>query len=115
VRPLQHVIEFRDPRGYDPRVLDLLREHDVALCLHDMPSSVAPREITARLVYVRFHGQAGSYGGGYATPMLAEWAAWLADAYRRSIDVFAYFNNDVGGHAPRDAVTLRGLLHEAVG
>lgn len=27
-------------------------------------------------------------------------------------DVYAYFNNDVGGHAPRDAVTLRRVLEE---
>jgi uncharacterized protein YecE (DUF72 family) len=25
-------------------------------------------------------------------------------------DVYAYFNNDVGGHAPRNALTLRRLL-----
>jgi hypothetical protein len=25
-------------------------------------------------------------------------------------DVYAYFNNDPGGHAPRDAVTLRRFL-----
>jgi uncharacterized protein YecE (DUF72 family) len=25
-------------------------------------------------------------------------------------EVFAYFNNDVGGHAPRDAVKLRAML-----
>jgi uncharacterized protein YecE (DUF72 family) len=33
---------------------------------------------------------------------------------RSGIEVYAYFNNDVGGHAPRDAVTLRRLL-EATG
>jgi uncharacterized protein YecE (DUF72 family) len=26
------------------------------------------------------------------------------------MDVYAYFNNDVGGHAPRDAVRLRERL-----
>jgi uncharacterized protein YecE (DUF72 family) len=27
--------------------------------------------------------------------------------------VYAYFNNDVGGHAPRDAMTLRRVLEES--
>jgi len=27
--------------------------------------------------------------------------------------VYAYFNNDVGGHAPRDALTLRRALEES--
>jgi len=26
------------------------------------------------------------------------------------LDVFAYFNNDVGGHAPRDAMRLRNRV-----
>jgi uncharacterized protein YecE (DUF72 family) len=29
--------------------------------------------------------------------------------------VYAYFNNDVGGHAPRDAVRLRDLLRARTG
>lgn len=28
----------------------------------------------------------------------------------RGCDVYAYFNNDAGGHAPRNAVTLRHAL-----
>jgi hypothetical protein len=27
------------------------------------------------------------------------------------MDVFAYFNNDTAGHAPRDAVRLRDRIH----
>jgi uncharacterized protein YecE (DUF72 family) len=26
--------------------------------------------------------------------------------------VFAYFNNDIGGHAPRDAVRLREMINQ---
>src|SRR5436190_1130824 len=37
-------------------------------------------------------------------------AAWLRDRLRSGIDVYAYFNNDVGGHAPRDAVRLRRMI-----
>ncbi len=38
----------------------------------------------------------------------------LNEQRRGGTEVYAYFNNDVGGHAPRDAVTLRRLL-EATG
>jgi uncharacterized protein YecE (DUF72 family) len=31
---------------------------------------------------------------------------------RRGIGVYAYFNNDVGGHAYRDARMLRSMLEE---
>jgi uncharacterized protein YecE (DUF72 family) len=107
---LQHVVEFRDARAYDDGLLDLLRRYRVALCLHDMPGSGPSREITASHVYVRFHGQNGSYGGGYPKEVLEDWASWLANVFRKGTDVFAYFNNDAAGHAPRDALTLRSLL-----
>jgi uncharacterized protein YecE (DUF72 family) len=35
---------------------------------------------------------------------------WLAGQVRAGRDVFAYFNNDARGDAPRDAVRLREAL-----
>ena len=63
-------------------------------------------------VYVRFHGATGKYGGSYPDDRLRSWAEWLAAERRTGADVYAYFNNDVGGHAPRNALTLRGFLEE---
>lgn len=38
---------------------------------------------------------------------------FLTQAQRATgADVYAYFNNDVGSHAPRDAVTLRAMMGE---
>src|SRR5918992_5961654 len=38
---VKHAIEFREPSWYDDEVMRLLRRHNVALCLHDMPGSAA--------------------------------------------------------------------------
>jgi uncharacterized protein YecE (DUF72 family) len=38
------------------------------------------------------------------------WARRLAAELRHGRDVYAYFNNDRGGHAPRDAVRLRAAI-----
>jgi uncharacterized protein YecE (DUF72 family) len=103
---IRHAIEFRHPSWYDTDVLRLLREHRVALCLHDMPDSLAPREVTAPFVYVRFHGPTGRYDGAYPRKSLRGWATWLKSARRPA---FVYFNNDVGGHAPRDAASLKSM------
>lgn len=62
-----------------------------------------------RKPYVRFHGTA-RYDGGYDVDRLRGWAHWLDAQRADGCDVYAYFNNDTGGHAPRDAATLRGLL-----
>ena len=109
-RRARHVMEFRDPTWYDREVCHLLDRRGVALCLHDMPGSATARERVGPFVYVRFHGATSKYGGGYAVDRLRSWAEWLNAQRDGSSDVYAYFNNDVGGHAPRDAVTLRRLL-----
>ena len=106
-RRVKHTIEFRDPSWYDDEVMRLLRRHNVALCLHDMPGSATRREITARFTYVRFHGTTGRYNGAYPDAALDDWAEWLVG---NNIPGFVYFNNDVGGHAPRDAKKLLDRL-----
>lgn len=112
-RRYRHVVEFREPSWYDERVYALLRRHDVALCLHDMHGSESGRMVVGPLIYVRFHFGTRRYGGRYADGRLDEWAGWLAQRSAEGLDVFAYFNNDTGGHAPRDAVRLRRRLVES--
>ena len=106
---VRHVMEFRDPSWYAPAVLDVLREAGVALCLHDMPGSATGRARVGPFVYVRFHGVT-RYGGRYGDETLGGWAAWMAEQLAAGHAVFAYFNNDVGGHAPRDAARLAAML-----
>jgi uncharacterized protein YecE (DUF72 family) len=105
-----HAIEFRDPSWYADDVLRLLERRHVTLCLHDMTGSASGRRRVGGFVYVRFHGSGAKYGGGYAGQELREWAGWLRGEREAGRRVFAYFNNDVGGHAPRDATTLRELI-----
>lgn len=106
----RHVVELREPSWYDERVFDMMRRRRVALCLHDMQGSASGKLAVGPFVYVRFHGWT-KYGGRYEDEQLDEWADWLAARITDGLEVFAYFNNDVGGHAPRDAVRLRDRLH----
>jgi uncharacterized protein YecE (DUF72 family) len=110
----RHTIEFREPSWYDERVYALLHKYKVALCLHDMRGSESPRIVPGRFIYVRFHFGSQKYGGRYDDRRLDEWADWLAERCAEGLDVFAYFNNDVGGHAPRDAVRLRDRIHARI-
>jgi uncharacterized protein YecE (DUF72 family) len=108
----RHILEFRDPSWYAPEVMEMMGEHGVSLCLHDMAGSATGRLRVGPSVYVRFHGASGHYSGGYSPERLESWAAWLRNERAEGRDVFAYFNNDVGGHAPRDAVTLRRMMED---
>jgi uncharacterized protein YecE (DUF72 family) len=109
----QHVLEFRDPSWYGDDVMSLLDRYGVALCLHDMRGSATGRERVGPVVYVRFHGATGHYGGSYSDRRLREWADWLLAQHRSGTDVYAYFNNDIGGHAPRNALTLRRMMEDS--
>jgi len=109
-----HAMEFREPSWYSDEVFALLERHRVALCLHDMQGSASGQLSVGPFVYVRFHGTT-RYGGRYDDQTLAGWAKWLAPHIRKGIPVHAYFNNDVGGHAPRDAKRLRDTIMALVG
>ena len=106
------VLEFRDPSWYADEVSALLEKYRVARCLHDMKGSATGQERVGPFVYVRFHGATGTYTGDYSDDRLERWAEWLDQKRKAGVDVYAYFNNDVGGYAPRNAVTLRRLLEE---
>lgn len=105
-----HAIEFRDPSWYGSETSALLTRSHVALCLHDMAGSAPDRQLVGPFAYVRFHGPQ-RYAGRYPDGLLDEWAEWLAHVHRRGASVYAYFNNDTGGHAPRDAARLRDKIH----
>jgi uncharacterized protein YecE (DUF72 family) len=109
----RHAIEFRDPSWYTDEVFALLARHHVACCLHDMAGSAMSRRADGPFVYARFHGPV-RYGGRYDDGALDEWARWFADQLRGGRAVFAYFNNDIGGHAPEDAARLRIKLNRAL-
>jgi uncharacterized protein YecE (DUF72 family) len=107
----RHAIEFRDASWYSNDVLDCLERHRVALCLHDMTGSASGRLSAGPFRYVRLHGPE-RYAGRYPDKALAGWAEWCVAEQGAGRDVYVYFNNDIGGHAPRDAVRLRAMCQK---
>jgi uncharacterized protein YecE (DUF72 family) len=103
--------EFRDESWLQPLVFDLLGAHGAALCVHDLLPD-HPREPTTDWVYLRFHGTGPGHAGGYSPQKLGAEARRIRRHLAAGRDVFAYFNNDVGGHAPRDAVALRRYVED---
>lgn len=109
-RGRDQAIEFRDRRWYRPDVLALLEEHGIALCLHDMAGSATDATPVGPFVYVRFHGAGERYGGRYPDSAVEAWADRIVGWQAEGRAVWAYFNNDVGGHAVRDAERLRAAV-----
>jgi uncharacterized protein YecE (DUF72 family) len=103
-RQYRWAVELRDSSWLCEDIYAVLRKHGAALCVHDRIER-HPRVRTADWVYLRFHGD--EYTGSYSPQALSAAArrirAHLADGH----DVYAFFNNDIGGHAVRNAEDLR--------
>ncbi len=105
---LRHAVEFRSEDWYSDEVCDVLDRHGAAFCEHDQVKRPRPR-VTGGWRYLRFHGTTGAYSGRYGRAALASVARDL-QRWGLSGDGYVYFNNDLGGHAVRDALDLRALL-----
>ncbi|WP_126172674.1 DUF72 domain-containing protein [Altericroceibacterium xinjiangense] len=110
-----NVFEFRDPSWYTEEVFAVLERYGPSFCVHDMPGSTSPRLATGPIAYVRFHGGEGKYWGRYSDEGLLGWSDWIMEQARSGRAVWAYFNNDLEGHAIQDALTLRAMLRQATG
>jgi len=128
-RPLRHALEVRHASFLDPRFIELLRAHSVALVVADTAGHFPLlHDVTAGFVYVRLHGDRELYRSGYGPRALDRWArrirAWHAGAAPQDAplllpaaprksrrDVYCLFDNtDAKLRAPHDARSLMRRL-----
>jgi len=106
---LRCVIEFRDSTWQVPAVFDMLHEYAVSLCLADWRETHVAEPLTTDFVYVRRHyGDAG--GGNYSKQQLDDDVKRIRGWLQDQRDVYVYFNNDMGGHAIRNAAYVKRAL-----
>lgn len=128
-RRLRHAVEVRHPSFVDPAFIALLRRHNVAFVMADVPKAWPEFEdVTADFIYMRLHGGEKLYQSRYTPEQLDRYAvaigAWAgggqpADAKlmtgeppkaRASRDIYCYFDNTDKLHAPENAVELMERL-----
>ena len=79
--------------------------------MHGLGGLEDPAVVTGGLAYLRLQGwPSGRSAGSYPGRELERRATWLHQAHPGEACVHAFFNNDIGGAAPRDAARLAGLL-----
>jgi uncharacterized protein YecE (DUF72 family) len=107
---LRLAVEFRHDSWFTDDVLDLLRRHDVALCLADRRSRmVGPFERTAGWAYLRMHEGTADPRPCYGDDALRSWVERLLERWGPEADVFVYFNNDPRACAPANAERFADL------
>lgn len=107
-------VELRHPSWVKEATASLLERHGAALCLADRRGPLAPRWRTAEWGYLRFHEGRAMPPPRYGREALHSWAEWLAGEFGPDRLVYAYFNNDAGACAPRNALEFARIC-EAVG
>ena len=108
--PVRNALEFRHNSWLNDDIFTLCRKHNVALCMADWPEFVDDLPLTADFVYLRRHGRSSDHSGCYSTDELAADSRRIKKYLGEGRDVFIYFNNDVSGYAPQNALTLKGML-----
>jgi len=107
-KDVRFTLEFRHDSWLVPAVFELLRAHRIALTVPDHPKMPKSLEVTSDFTYIRMH--LPPKGLGYGRRALQPWADRIVEWRRGGLDVFVYFNNDMEGHAIKDAKTLMSLV-----
>jgi uncharacterized protein YecE (DUF72 family) len=112
--PVRVAVEFRHDSWWTQETQQVLARHDAALCWADRHGRpVSPLWRTADWGYLRFHQGRAQPLPSYGEQALRTWAQRLAATWPGDADVFAYFNNDTGGAAPRNADAFTSILRRA--
>lgn len=112
--PVRHVFEFRHKSWLTKKVVNLLTASNIALCMADWPEFINDLPVTADFVYIRRHGERGSYATNYTTEQLKKDAKKIKDYLKMGKDVYFYFNNDAFAYAPKNAMELQKILEASI-
>jgi uncharacterized protein YecE (DUF72 family) len=103
-----HALEVRHPSWEHKKAIDILRDHNIALCVSDTAGRYPyMEEDTATFSYIRLHGSKQLYASEYSEAELQVYALkirqWAKDAY-------LYFDNDYHGYAVKNARRIKEIL-----
>lgn len=105
-------MEVRDESWFSNESLSLMRKHKVTLVFAQSEQFPYYEEITAKDIFVRFHGPGSLYSSSYPDETLKEYALKFGAWVRQGHHVWAFFNNDVGGHALHNGAKLKQYVAE---
>ncbi len=109
--PSRVAVEFRHERWFNAQVEDLLSSVGAAFCNVDSPRQPLTEYLTSSRAYLRLHGHPNWYTSNYSAVELQK-VADLAQrlAARGAERIYLFFNNDFGGYAPSNALSIQKLL-----
>jgi uncharacterized protein YecE (DUF72 family) len=101
-RAFLFAFEVRHASWYTEETYDVLRQHEVALCLAETDEQTPPEILTTNFTYLRLRREE------YTAAQLAEWRERIDGWLARGIDVYAYIKHEDAGKGPAYARLLLG-------
>src|SRR5829696_1921950 len=110
-RGYQFVVEIRHTTWLEEDSLTLMPKYDIGFVISQSHNEFPYLEaITAKNIYVRFHGPKELYASPYTDEMLNDFAKKFRRWVKEGHTIWAYFNNDVYGYAIEDAKRLMKMV-----
>lgn len=100
-------VEPRHDSWLEDAAIKLLEKYKITFVIADSGGRWPSGEfVTARHIYVRFHGPDGSYAQSYTDKALKEYARKILAWQDEGRTVWCFFNNDIHGYAIENAEKL---------
>lgn len=107
----EFVMEVRHDTWLKEDSLTLMTKYDVGLVISQSGDRFPYSEmVTAKNIYIRFHGPGQLYASSYTDTMLKDFARKFTNWEKEGHVIWAFFNNDIHGYAIVDGKRLQNLL-----
>jgi len=109
---LLYAFEFRHPSWFTKDTYEILSKLQATICITNQQENELLSSTHFPFAYIRLHGpqEVEKYNGCYPDRELQYWADSIKTLHRPPKPLFCYFNNDVHGHAIKNAVEIIALL-----
>lgn len=107
------VMEVRHPSWLQAESLTLMAKFDIGLVISQSGERFPYSEmITAKNIYIRFHGPQALYASSYSDTMLKDFVKKFKKWEKQGHTIWAFFNNDIHGYAIQDGKRLLKILNK---
>jgi uncharacterized protein YecE (DUF72 family) len=107
----EFVMEVRHNTWLQKESLSLMTKYNIGLVISQSGEEFPYSEfITAKNIYVRFHGPRELYASSYSDAMLKNFAKKFKKWVEQGHEVWVFFNNDIHGYAVEDAKRLMAIV-----
>lgn len=109
----EFAMEVRHESWFTDDSLDLMKKYNIAFVIAQSERFPYKEFITAKNIYIRFHGPKALYASSYSNQVLQEYANKFLAWQKKGHHIWAFFNNDINGHALDNTSTLLSYLRSS--